>query len=234
MVRQKSQQCPGCSRYCGPSAWGSERTTKDAGTVAASRAVSKIPQPDKAETIFQIVIPTRGKGVVVNLAALQTVVLVRGRVQRGGAIHSRARKSDCRRTNVSCLGLSERRVARNRVQGSGSVVAIAACAGHAHAERIHKGWAERVSFFNNDGFAVRKVLCQRVIEDQRKGQIRVVMDKRREEAVVVRKLPIASTGKKIFLGTIECLIVEQPNVRIHRAVIVQNRWRTGCGQWVKS
>src|SRR3989454_9737947 len=80
MVRQKSQQCPGCSGYCGPSAWGSERTVKDASTVAASRAVSKIPQPDEAETIFQIVISARGKGIVVNLAALQTVVLVCRRV----------------------------------------------------------------------------------------------------------------------------------------------------------
>src|SRR2546425_10592383 len=59
------------------------------------------------------------------------------------------------------------------------------------------------------------------------------MDERRKEAVIVRKLPIPPARKKILLGTIECLIVEQPNVQIHRSVIIQNRWRTGRGQRVK-
>src|SRR6266704_2913871 len=99
--------------------------------------------------------------------------------------------------------------------------------------RRPKGRAERVSFFHNNGFPVRKVLAQRVIEDERKGQIRVVMDERRKEAVIVRKLPIPPPCKKILLSTIECLIVEKPNVQIHRSVIIQNRWRTGRGQRIK-
>ena len=91
-----------------------------------------------------------------------------------------------------------------------------------------------MGFFHDNGLPVGKVLRECVVERQGKGQIRVVMHESCKEAVVIRNLPILPEGVKIFLGTIDRLIVEQPNIQVHGAVTVQNGSRSRRGQWVKS